>query len=111
MKNTFSLSIPNLCAEKWHNFTHTTNGRFCSSCSKVVIDFTKMSDDEILNYFTDKPDSNCGRFRADQLKVYSHIPPVDVKPSLTLLKAGFISLALMLMNKQTSAQTTSINQP
>jgi hypothetical protein len=43
-------------------------GRFCTSCQLVVTDFTKMDDQEIINYFrTHQKEKICGHFRSDQL--------------------------------------------
>jgi hypothetical protein len=105
MKN-LSLSIPRPCSEKWENFTPSAGGGFCSSCSKVVVDFTNMSDDEIIDFFGKKPAHACGRFRTGQLKAYSAHAPLKVNPGLTLLKAGFLSMLFIMSGKQASAQDT-----
>lgn len=63
-----------------------------------------MSDDQIFDFFTKKPAHACGRFRPDQLKAYSATAPLKINPGLTLLKAGFLSVLFMLVNKQTFAQ-------
>jgi hypothetical protein len=107
MKTNVSLSIPEPCTENWDNFTTASNGRHCGSCSKTVIDFTKMSDRQILEFLQNKPAHTCGRFRADQLKTYSNHLPVKINPGLTLLKAGFMSLLLALVSKQATAQITT----
>lgn len=107
MKN-LSLSIPTPCSEKWENFTITSHGGFCSSCSKTVVDFTSMSDDQILDFFAKNSAHACGRFRPDQLKkAYSATVPLKINPGLTLLKAGFLSMLFMLAGKQTFAQDTT----
>ncbi len=41
-------------------------GRHCASCQKVVVDFTRMTDAQLLDYFR-KNNGSCGRFRSDQL--------------------------------------------
>jgi hypothetical protein len=105
MKKNLNLFVPQPCAEKWENFTPTSNGGFCSSCYKTVVDFTKMGDDEIIDFLTGKQDHTCGRFRPEQLKIYRRTTPVKINPGLMLLKAGLISLLLVLISKQTSAQT------
>jgi hypothetical protein len=63
-----------------------------------------MSDREILSYLKHKSEKTCGRFRADQLKTYSHEAPLKLNTGLILLKAGLISLFLMLLSKQNFAQ-------
>ncbi len=48
----FQLSIPEPCNENWQHMHPTDQGRFCNSCAKEVIDFSMMTDAELLNYFT-----------------------------------------------------------
>jgi hypothetical protein len=48
--------------------TPSGEGRHCGSCNKVVIDFTRMSDEELKNYFTHHTSTlTCGRLNAGQL--------------------------------------------
>ena len=49
----------------------TDKGGFCNACNKEVIDFSKMNDEEIINYFNSTDKITCGSFRQDQLKIYS----------------------------------------
>ena len=44
-----------------------TEGRFCGSCQKTVVDFTTMSDPEILAWFASARGPVCGRFINSQL--------------------------------------------
>jgi hypothetical protein len=108
MKPSFSLSIPKPCSENWNSFTPTSKGGFCGSCQKNVIDFTKASDEEIIDFINHKPEHVCGRFRGNQLKTYSLLPPATIRPGYTLLKAGVLSLLLLFIGRQTPAQTPSI---
>lgn len=43
------ISIPKPCPEKWDSFPRTLNRGFCKSCDKVVVDFTGMSNEQILD--------------------------------------------------------------
>ena len=62
------LSIPEPCHENWDHMTPTQQGRFCNACAKQVIDFSEMSDSEVLNYFSKvKNEKVCGRAYPDQL--------------------------------------------
>ncbi|UZR96601.1 carboxypeptidase-like regulatory domain-containing protein [Chondrinema litorale] len=108
MKKQITLDIPKPCGEKWSTFTPTATGGFCVSCQKNVIDFTKMTDEEIQQFFLNKPQYACGRFHPDQLKTYSITSIPKNKFGWKLLKAGFISLSLLLLNKKESlAQSSS----
>ncbi len=71
MKKYFELSIHNPCNEQKESFTKTSNGSFCKSCQKEVIDFSKMSDVEIRDYFKNYDgQKTCGQFLPEQLKTY-----------------------------------------
>lgn len=107
MEKSIHLSIPKPCAEKWETFAPVATGGFCSTCSKVVIDFTSLSDHEIVNFFTNKPAHACGRFRQDQLRSYVHTPAPVIHPGITLFKTGLLSLLLFLINKPLLAQPIS----
>ncbi|MFL9835247.1 hypothetical protein [Chryseobacterium terrae] len=63
------ITIPKPCHENWETMTLQEKGRFCGVCSKTVRDFTKNSDDEILDYFSDSSSENvCGNFYRSQLE-------------------------------------------
>jgi hypothetical protein len=71
MKTNFQISIPTPCLEDWGKFTPTSMGGFCGSCQKNVVDFSGMSESQLVAYFRDLPTDNkhlCGRFRNDQLQ-------------------------------------------
>lgn len=64
----FKIQIPKPCHEDWNAMTPTQQGAFCSSCSKEVVDFTQMTDEEVQNYFLYKTaGKTCGRFRSEQV--------------------------------------------
>ena len=70
MENQLKISIPTPCHENLGQMDKTDNGRFCLSCQKEVIDFTKMSDEDMILYFERKKSSApkvCGTFRVNQV--------------------------------------------
>jgi len=70
MENQLKISIPTPCHENLSLMDKTENGKFCLSCQKEVIDFTKMTDEEIVLYFDKKKSGAakvCGTFRVDQV--------------------------------------------
>lgn len=73
--------IPTPCNENWDKMTPTEQGRFCSLCSKTVVDFTRMSDDEVLNYFANNKNENvCGRIKKQPL-----LPEITIRiPASTI---------------------------
>jgi hypothetical protein len=70
------LSIPDPCQQNWDHMTASQQGRFCNACAKTVIDFSQMSDADVLNYFSRSGDEKvCGRMYPDQLDRTIQAPP------------------------------------
>ncbi|MBC3846045.1 energy transducer TonB [Winogradskyella echinorum] len=68
MKPNYSISIPAPCHEEWSKMTPNEKGRFCQSCSKTVVDFTKMNVNEIQDYIQLNKDKRiCGHIKQSQL--------------------------------------------
>jgi len=68
MSKKIQLTIPTPCHENWNNMLPADKGRFCLSCSKEVVDFTAMSDSQLIAFFKKPPTGSvCGRFMDDQL--------------------------------------------
>lgn len=66
MRHTLHLTIPMPCHERWDAMTATERGAFCHSCQKEVIDFSSMTDSQVIQYL-ERHKTGCGRFREDQL--------------------------------------------
>ena len=64
---TQRLQIPKPCHENWHQMFPKAGGRYCLVCQKTVVDFTAMTDAEIVSFFKAKPAAVCGRFLETQL--------------------------------------------
>jgi hypothetical protein len=112
MKKNVSLSIPQPCAEPWSNFTPTSHGGFCGACQKTVVDFSRMSDHEILAYIEKKREAQiCGRFRSSQLKTYTLPEPNSIRPGFTLLRAGVLGLLLLLASRPAGSKNTEPTVP
>lgn len=56
----------------------TERGAFCSSCSKNLYDFTKMTDAQIADVIRNSTEKVCGRFRNDQLVPPQQLPAVTI---------------------------------
>lgn len=65
--NNIGLRIEEPCHEEWADMTPDEQGRFCDSCQKSVIDFTHLTDNEILKMISANPNGLCGQFRESQL--------------------------------------------
>lgn len=74
------LSIPEPCHENWQHMTPTQQGRYCNACAKEVVDFSMMTDTEVLNYFTTLTHEKvCGRALPAQLDRIIARPKEPVK--------------------------------
>ena len=62
----FQITIPKPCHEKWSKMSPTEKGKFCSSCKKEVVDFTRLTNQQLVAKFKSK-ESLCGRFKKEQL--------------------------------------------
>ncbi|RZJ55807.1 MAG: hypothetical protein EOO44_01910 [Flavobacterium sp.] len=68
MDTKHKISIPEPCDKNWDKMIPKDNGRFCLSCTKTVVDFTKMLPEEIQQYFvSNQGKSICGRFKNTQI--------------------------------------------
>lgn len=68
MSKSVNINVPKPCHENWQNMTPKEQGRFCGSCKTVVVDFTSMSDKEMLDYISKAAGQHaCGRFSSEQL--------------------------------------------
>ncbi|MFK7771682.1 MAG: T9SS type A sorting domain-containing protein [Saprospiraceae bacterium] len=66
-KKYLQIQIPTPCSEDFSKMTAVEKGHFCNNCEKVVIDFSKMSDQEIANFYKKNGGKLCGRFHHSQL--------------------------------------------
>lgn len=68
MSKSVLLKVAKPCHENWNNMTPMEQGRFCGSCQKMVVDFTHMSDKELLDHISKAAgQSVCGRLAGNQL--------------------------------------------
>src|SRR5689334_9509838 len=75
MAKKIQLDIPTPCHKNWDNMHPSGKGKFCDSCQKQVVDFTRMTDREIALFFKKKSTGSvCGRFMDDQLNRDMDIP-------------------------------------
>lgn len=97
------INIPKPCNQNWNSMTPDKNGRFCGSCNKTVIDFTKMENLEIKNYLIENSgkESICGHFKFNQVdpknnikydNLRNRISRIRIKPIKT---AALFSLSLL----------------
>jgi hypothetical protein len=82
----------------------TERGAFCHSCQKEVIDFSAMTDREVIEYL-EKHKAGCGRFREDQLNTKLVIPKVE--NGIFRWRALFLGLLPILAFKAARASSNN----
>lgn len=109
MPASIHLNISQPCHENWNNMTPQDQGRFCGSCQKVVVDFSVMSDREILNYFSKASEHICGRFLNNQLN--KEIKPTEKKKRFNLVYVWCVMLASLFITKSYAQGKPKIKKP
>lgn len=108
MSKPLQIAIPTPCHEKWDEMTPTNRGRFCASCQKNVIDFTKFSDREIANAIRNNKNL-CGRFSTSQLE-RDLIVPKEKSTVWTAVAAGVLSFVTLGSYKATAQEKQKVVQ-
>lgn len=105
MRQSLQLSIPAACRQSWSGMQKLKDGRYCSACQKTVIDFTAMTDAELIKHFQQSATPTCGRFTAEQLNRNLLLPR---KPLPFLKYLVFVSLPAFLLSFKTGAQVQPV---
>lgn len=88
------VRIDTPCPADWNSMEPQSEGKFCGHCSKVVVDFTSQTDQEIIDYFEAYKGSRiCGRFDSERVI----IPPVSEKIYVVFLRNGLKYLTALLL--------------
>ena len=93
-KKNIHISIDTPCNEKFENFKATELGGYCMSCEKEVIDFSKMTNQQIIDKLKNTTNS-CGRFQEIQLGNLGAVYDKQSNFSFPYITAG-LSLISML---------------
>ncbi len=81
------IRIEEPCTASWRKMTPGKDGRFCGSCEKTVVDFTKKTNEEIAAYFL-AHGKVCGRYRPDQVSVPARRPRMKWMAAVLILIFG-----------------------
>ena len=107
-RSNYLLQMDKPCSEPWGTMTPTSTGRFCQNCAKNVIDFTGLTDDQILALLKKSKGTLCGRVEATQLNRYL-ISRTESSFATRLFKA-FAGI-LLLTSTKSLAQELIAKQP
>ena len=68
MKKKFTLEIANPCTENFDKMIPNSQGSFCNSCAKNVIDLSRRTNSEVARFIANNKDKNiCARIKTTQL--------------------------------------------
>lgn len=85
--------IENPCPADWNKMSPEANGRFCAQCRKVVVDFTKKTTEDILEYLRKHSGEGiCGRVRPSQIQA---VPVASGQKLQFRLKRFYLALYLV----------------
>jgi hypothetical protein len=103
------VSVPKPCHEDWSKMTPREKGRFCQSCSKTVVDFTKKSKEEIQEYLREHFGKRvCGHFRREQLDTLTlEIPTATFHQTLSYQKLFLLALLFVMGTTLFSCQNSN----
>ncbi len=108
------ISIPTPCSENWDQMLPDEKGKFCLSCQKCVLDFTKIYDEEILKYAGEK--DICVKINKNQiLQINSRsdlnfIFPKWIRYSSIFMILGFGSISSAQINTELKYTTSQIEE-
>jgi hypothetical protein len=66
-RQSYKLTIDNPCGQEWTSMTQNEIGKYCLHCSKTVVDFTTLTDAEIVQIIGQTSGKLCGRLTKPQL--------------------------------------------
>ena len=106
MKN-YRLSVPKPCHENWNEMTPNEKGKFCSSCTKTVVDFTQKTPLEIQEYLIENKGKRvCGHFYRKQLdSIVIQLPETTFYQPLCFQKLFVLSLLFAMGTTLCSCKT------
>jgi hypothetical protein len=105
----FQLRIDEPCSENWDNMLPGEKGKFCLSCSKNVIDFTTLSDQEIIKIISTSSSNGCGRLRSDQLnRTFTVQKEITIPSAFSKIAASFLLIWISETIQGSEKKTTDI---
>ncbi len=99
------IKIDSPCLEDWDKMTTSKDGKFCNHCKENVINFTGLSDKEIVRIIDSRKGNLCGRFDIDQLGREIAIPPKESNSSFFAKAAA--ALLLFTTSKEAKGQSNN----
>lgn len=103
-----NLSRVRRCDQAWDDMPTVTGGRMCMRCSRTIVDFRRMTSDQIAAVHLSSDAPVCGLYHDEQLLVPESAVERSVAAPST---AAFSLVALLLLEPGTApAQTAPMEQ-
>ncbi len=101
-KPNYIIKINNPCQENWNEMTQNDKGKHCAVCAKTVVDFSKLSDNQVIKLIENSKGKVCGHFNKTQLNRALTQTNEQKNPFLYQILAG----ALLLSSCDTTPKET-----
>lgn len=101
----YKISIHQPCTEDWDTMTLKEQGKHCALCNKVVIDFSKMKNDEIISVLRqNKGKKICGNFYNSQIEYPIYYSGYKKKNNWAAIAAMLVVGVFTLSTNQLNSQ-------
>jgi hypothetical protein len=113
MKKKFSLEIKTPCSENFDKMIPNSNGSFCSSCAKNVIDLSTKTNSEVARFIAEnKNKSICARLKTSQLEEEFEITEIsksnNFKYAVTVAVAASVLLTSNVVGQEKQSVKTEL---
>ncbi|MEH3114673.1 carboxypeptidase-like regulatory domain-containing protein [Pedobacter terrae] len=98
MKNKINeVTIAEPCTQNWDEMEKGEGFKFCSACSKNVIDFSGYTNAEIINVLTNAASAVCGRISQNQLNQLNyHLTVVPTRNRDWMRYLGVLAIGMSI---------------
>ena len=91
----YKIKIEHPCEQNWEEMIPTQGGKYCLHCSKNIIDFTNLSDKEIIQIISKSSGTLCGSLTRNQLNRHLSSKREHKYPTLfSKIAASFLLISL-----------------
>ncbi|WP_343618766.1 hypothetical protein [Flavobacterium sp.] len=113
MKKKFTLEITSPCSENFDKMIPNSNGSFCNSCMKNVIDLSQKTNSEVAKFISENKDKNiCARLKTVQLEEEFQYNETS---KINTLKYAAVAASILLVSNVSGQEKepikTEINNP
>ncbi|QLC65850.1 hypothetical protein LPB248_05975 [Flavobacterium sp. LPB0248] len=115
MKKKFTLEIATPCSENFDKMIPNSQGSFCNSCMKNVIDLSKRTNSEVAKFIYENKDATiCARLKTTQLEeefVYNETSKINTLKYATIAASVLLASNLAAQEKEPIKTEISCSKP